>query len=260
MTRRKYTKKYNPWIGQNEKVLKSNYYKEPLSGKIRTNRRRTSMTESERKAAAISILLALIIFIIYKIFVWMSTHIIEGIILSILIIGGIILLITKVPKIKKFFSSKIKIYGPIKDEEIKSLIEVIEGIRIQDVRNEEDFEKQVYQRLDAKGFNPQRQVKIGESKKIDLVVQNNVGIELKIGDRAKNLQDLIGQVTIYKNHLRKIIVVILDVGVIADLREYSEYIKNVDEEKINVAVIKGNIRRYKKREEYILVKKETTQY
>ena len=63
------------------------------------------------------------------------------------------------------------IFGSIKDEEVKALVEEIKGIRTQDVRNEEDFEKQLFQRLDAKGYNPERQVRIGENKRIDPQIQ-----------------------------------------------------------------------------------------
>lgn len=121
-------------------------------------------------------------------------------------------------------------FRKIKDEEIFNLVKTIHEIRMQDVRDEEDFEKQLFQRLDAKGYNVKRQERFGSGKVIDLVVENNIGIELKVADRSKNVQDLIGQVTIYKKYLKKIIVVILDTGVVDDLEEYIEHIRDIDKE------------------------------
>ena len=95
--------------------------------------------------------------------------------------------------------------------------------------------------------------KIGKSR-------SHVTNMLGLLNLPKNVQDLIGQVTIYKKHLKKIIVGILDCGVVADLSEYIELIQTIDEENINVVLIKGDLRRHKKREEYIMVKKTTSRY
>jgi len=269
MGRRKYTHRYNFITGQNEKVLKPGYYRDPFSGQVRKSansfssgryRRSRPLTRGEQKLLFLILVLGVVIYLLYELWVWMASHILISVIVGAALIGGIVLLIWKVPNIKNMLTSRIKIFGSIKDEEIKNLIDVIEGLKVQDVRNEEDFEKQLFQRLDAKGYQAQRQVSFGPGKRVDLVVGDRIGIELKVADRAKNVQDLIGQVTVYKNHLRKVIVVILDVGVVADLQEYIELIKNVDIEKISVVLIRGNIKRYQKREEYILVKKTTSQY
>ena len=269
MAKKKYKTSYNPITGQKEKVLKAGYYKDPFSGSIRKSRntysnrsyqRSRPMTKSEQKALVFTLMIVAIGFVLYQLGLWISTHIVASIIIGIILISGAILLYLKVPSVKNIFSRKINIFGKVKDDEVKDLINVIEGIKVQDVRNEEDFEKQLFQRLDAKDYRVKRQVSFGSGKRVDLVVDERIGIELKVADRAKNVQDLIGQVTIYKKHLKKIIVGILDCGVVADLSEYIELIQNIDEENINVVLIKGNLRRHKKREEYIMVKKTTSKY
>lgn len=255
---------YNPITGEKDKVLKAGYYKDPLTGQIREIRNDfyigRPLTKSEQKALAVAMLIVLIIFSIYYLWIWISTHILASILIAVLIISGAVIFLWKFPSIKKTLLNKIKIFGPIEDEGVKDLIDVIKGMKVQEVRNEEDFEKQLYQRLDAKGYKVQRQVNLGQKKRVDLIVDEDIGIELKIAYRAKNVQDLIGQATIYKNYLRKLIVVILDTGSTENLQEYCELIKNVDAEKINVVLLKGNMRRYKKKEEYFLVKKETSRY
>lgn len=269
MARRKYKTTYNPITGQKEKVLKAGYYRDPFSGRIRKSRnsyssrgyrRSRPMTKSEQQALAFALMIVVIGFVLYQVWIWISTHLIASIIIGIVIISGAILLYKKVPSVRNMFSRKINIFGKVKDDEVKDLINVIEGIKVQDVRNEEDFEKQLFQRLDAKDYRVKRQVSFGSGKRVDLVVDDRIGIELKVADRAKNVQDLIGQVTVYKKHLKKIIVGILDCGVVADLSEYIELIRNVDEENVNVVLIKGDLRRHKKREEYIMVKKTSSRY
>lgn len=215
MTRKKYQTSYNPITGQKEKILKKGYYKDPFSGKIKKSNNTFSsmgynksrpLTKNEQKTIGYIMIVSLIGFIVYQIWIWISNNIILSTFIGIAIICGIILLVWKVPTIKNLLSNKIEVFGTIKNDEINDLINVIKGIKVQDVRNEQDFEKQLYQRLDAKGYQIQRQVNIGQGKRVDLIVGDRIGIELKVADKAKNLQDLIGQVTVYKNSLKKFII------------------------------------------------------
>jgi hypothetical protein len=221
--------------------------------------RQRKLTKQEEKLTAITLSIFVLFFILYKLFEWISKNIFESIIIFIILTFIIVVVILKVPKVKKFFTNSLKFSNNIKDEEIKSLTNVIQEINLQEVRNEEDFEKQLFQRLDAKDFKVERQYKLGSGKKIDLIVNNCIGIELKVADRSKNIQDLIGQIIIYKKYLKKIIICILDYGNVSDMEEYIQHLQNIDSENIYVLLIKGNVKRYKKKEEYILVKK-TSKY
>jgi ABC-type multidrug transport system fused ATPase/permease subunit len=207
------------------------------------------------------VLIAVGIFLFLFIVNWIMTHVLEFVIILASLAITFFLLFKYVPKFKNlftnFFQNKFTMYGNVKDEDIKKLISVIEDMKTQEVRNEEDLEKQLFQRLDALNYSCERQSRMGD-RKVDILVNSKIGVELKLADRSKNIQDLIGQVTVYKKYLEHILVVILDVGNVPELNDFIEMIQAVDKDKIAVVVIRGNINRYKKKEEYILVKKETS--
>ena len=154
-----------------------------------------------------------------------------------------------------FFKSLKRFFSPVKASEIKKLIEIIESINVQDVRSEEDFEKQLFQRLDAKGYDVKRQVYYGSNNIVDLIVNGQIGVELKVADKAKNVRDLIGQITVYRKHLEKIIVGILDSGDVpsAEMKEYVNLIEKVDRRNVHVILIKGEIKRLKQKEKYVVL-------
>ena len=191
------------------------------------------------------------------VFAWVSTHIVESILIGLAVIGVLALIAWKNPKVRSFFHKAGRTYGKVSDEQVKKLIDDIKSVRVQQVRNEEDFEKQLYQRLAAKSFDVKRQVPLGSGRRVDMVVDNKIAVELKIADRAKNVQDLIGQVTVYHQQYKNIVVGILDVGEVENIEEYVQLIQNVDPEKINVVLVSGELRRRTKKEEYITVKKTT---
>lgn len=151
------------------------------------------------------------------------------------------------------FFDQIFDFFSVDDESTKRLLDDIRQFIPQDVKSEEDFQKQLYQWLSSKGYPVKREVRFTDDNKADLVV-NDIDLELKLADSAKNIQDMIGQVTVYSKHFRKIIAVILDGDLIKDIDKYTELIKAVDPEKIMVLVIKGSIRREEK-DKYVLVKK-----
>ena len=221
----------------------------------RRSRRRISKEELEMGKIAALVFGSLIL--IAVVYVWVSTHIVESVLIGLALIGFMALVVWKNPKARSFFQKVSRTYGKVNDKQVKSLIDNIKGIRMQEVRNEEDFEKQLYQRLSAKGMDVVRQVPLGSGRRVDMVVDNKIAVELKIADRAKNVQDLIGQVTIYHQQYKNIVVGILDVGEVENIEEYIQFIQNVDPEKINVVLVKGELRRRKKKEEYIMVKKKT---
>lgn len=195
------------------------------------------------------------------VFDWVSANTVQAVLILILLIAvtaGAAYL--RFRRLRVWASAMFGKLAPVKDEEVKSLIEIIESIKVQDVRNEEDFEKQLFQRLDAKDYKVKRQVYYGKNNIVDLVVNGRIGVELKVADRAKNIRDLIGQITVYKKHLKKIIVGILDCGAVShsDIEEYVSLIKKIDKENISVVMVKGELKRRKKKEEYVMVKKVTS--
>ena len=220
-------------------------------------RHRRGISKEEMQIRNIAIIIFVAVVAIAIIFAWISTHIVESILIGIAIIGVLALVVWKNPKVKSFLHKAGRTYGKVSDEQVKKLIDNIKSIRMQEVRNEEDFEKQLYQRLAAKNFDLKRQVLLGSGRRVDMVVDNKIAVELKIADRAKNVQDLIGQVTVYHQQYKNIVVGILDVGEVENMEEYVELIQNIDPEKINVVLVKGDLRRRKKKEEYITVKKTT---
>ena len=192
---------------------------------------------------------------------WASANPFQAVLILILLLAALAgAAFLKFPRVRVWTSAIFRKLSPVKDEEVRSLIEIIEGIKIQDVRNEEDFEKQLFQRLDAKDYKVKRQVYYGKNNIVDLVVNGRIGVELKVADRAKNIRDLIGQITVYKKHLEKIVVGILDCGAVShsDIEEYVSLIKKIDEENVHVVMVKGKLKRHKKKHEYVMVKKTTS--
>ena len=215
------------------------------------------MSKEDIQIRNIALLAFGVVIAIGIVFTWVSTHVVESILILLAVFVVIALLVWKNPKVKAFFQKASRTYGKISDEQVKKLIDDIKSIKMQEVRSEEDFEKQLFQRLSAKGFDVKRQVTLNSGRRVDIVVDNKIAVELKIADRAKNVQDLIGQVTVYHQQYKNIVVGILDIGEVENIEEYVELIHNVDPEKINVVLVKGDLRRRKKKEEYITVKKTT---
>ena len=225
------------------------------SGSKKKARRSYSKKDNEKELKIFLVVVAVIVIV-----GWISANIIASIIIGIILaaIGGFIAW-RKSSSLRRLVYKAADNFAPVKDKEIKELTDIIKGIKIQKVRNEEDFEKQLFQRLDAKDYKVERQVRYGSKTVIDLVVNERVGIELKIADRGKNIRDMVGQIALYRKHLKKIIVGILDCDSIpqSDLDEYISLIKILDEENIHVVLVKGNLKRHKKKQEYIMVKKTT---
>lgn len=260
----------NPFTGQRQRVPARGKHKDFLTGEIRKNhksafgyhstKRRVprKMTKSEQKTQQLSIILVGAFVLLYFFFTWASTHIWQAILIGVALLAGASYFLMKTSFVQNFLKKEFKTFSKVTDEETKKLISEIKAIDMQEVRNEEDFEKQVYQWLKAKGYYVERQVSISGRRRIDLVVNNSVALELKVGDRSKNVQDLIGQVTVYKKYYKKILVVILDVGNVPEMSDYIELIQNIDSDNIAVVLIDGDLRRYKKKQEYIMVKKSTS--
>lgn len=138
------------------------------------------------------------------------------------------------------------------ENEQEELIKAIrDDFKPEMVRNEEDFEKQLYQFLLGKFSSRkiERQVVVGGNTRIDIVIDNKYGIELKIADSAQKLHTLIGQAIIYKKELKEVIAVILDCGANINV---DNFIKTLEELKVHVIRLHGNVRRIGKKGEVVI--------
>lgn len=115
----------------------------------------------------------------------------------------------------------------------------------EDVRDENDFEKQLTQFLKIKYPNRvKRQVETPKGK-IDLVIDEKYAIELKIADGKGKLRDLVGQVHSYKKVFNSnVAVILLDVGMMPH-SEIKEYIDDYEGLNVKTLVLEGILRRRK---------------
>jgi len=133
-------------------------------------------------------------------------------------------------------------------EEI-DIFDLLTDFRPETVRDEEDFEKQLYQFLKARlGSKVKRQVPVG-NQKIDIAIGDKVGIELKIAENRSKLQRLVGQVMDYVDHFDEIIAIVLDVGANVDLENYMRKLQRLG---ARVLILEGSIRRKGRRREIVI--------
>lgn len=136
------------------------------------------------------------------------------------------------------------------DESFDEILELIEEFEPEVVRNEEDFEKQLFQYLKGnplfkKKHKIERQVRLGENR-IDLVIDDRYAIELKIADRRKKLQELLAQVMEDSEILDEVVAIILDVGYNVDIQKYRERLEKLG---ARVIILRGTIKRIGRRRE-----------
>lgn len=133
-------------------------------------------------------------------------------------------------------------------EEI-DIFDLLADFRPETVRDEEDFEKQLYQFLKARlGSKVKRQVPVG-NQKIDIAIGDKVGIELKIAENRSKLQRLVGQVMDYVDYFDEVIAVVLDVGANVDLENYMRKLQRLGAQ---VLILEGSIRRKGRRREIVI--------
>lgn len=128
---------------------------------------------------------------------------------------------TEMPKEHKEIDTAISLDG------FDSLLANIDTrFDLQPVRDETDFENQLYQHLTAnygKGV-VERQVGTRAGERVDLVIGNKYALELKLVSGRSNLRDLIGQLHFYKKTYPNLAVVLADIGAI-DIADINEFIK-----------------------------------
>ena len=129
------------------------------------------------------------------------------------------------------------------------IFDILSDFRPETVRDEEDFEKQLYQFLRARlGSKVRRQVSVGDQK-IDIAIGNEVGIELKIAESRGKLQRLVGQVMDYVDYFDEVIAVVLDVGANVDLENYMRKLQKLG---ARVLILEGSIRRKGRKMEIVI--------
>jgi len=141
-----------------------------------------------------------------------------------------------------------------RQSEFDSILESIEKeFEPEDVRDENDFEKQLTQFLKIKyPERIKRQVETPKGK-IDIVIDNRYAIELKIADSRGKLRDLVGQVHSYKKVYSEIAVILLDVGKMSS-PEIKEYIDDYENLGVKTITLGGVLRRKKGKSKQINIK------
>jgi hypothetical protein len=115
------------------------------------------------------------------------------------------------------------------------------------VKNEKDFENQLFQKLDTVFENQaQTQVKTMHGP-IDIVIANKYALELKLATSVKNLRDMLSQVLFYKRVYPNIAIVIMDTGDI-DKDVINNFVLEYKKElNVKAIVIPGKLKRNTKR-------------
>jgi len=123
----------------------------------------------------------------------------------------------------------------------------------EDVRDENEFEKQLFQFLKIKYPDRARRQIDTPKGKIDIVIDNRYAIELKIADSKGKLMVLYGQVINYKKIYRDVAVVLLDVGKMPhhEIKEYIDGYRNLG---AKVIILRGTLKRKGRRERQIIIK------
>lgn len=141
-----------------------------------------------------------------------------------------------------------------RQSEFDSILESIENdFEPEDVRDENDFEKQLTQFLKIKYPDRiRRQVETPKGK-IDLVIDDKYAIELKIADGKGKLRDLVGQAHSYKKIFNNVAVILLDVGKMSR-SEIKEYIDDYEGLGVKTLIMEGVLRRRKGKSKQINIK------
>jgi len=141
-----------------------------------------------------------------------------------------------------------------KQSEFEAILESIENdFEPEDVRDENDFEKQLTQFLKIKyPDRVKRQVDTPKGK-IDILIDDRYVIELKIADSKIKLRDLVGQVTSYKKVYCDIAIALLDVGKLSR-SEIKEYVDDYEQIGVKTIVLEGLLKKRKRRQKQINIK------
>ena len=141
-----------------------------------------------------------------------------------------------------------------RQSEFDSILESIEkSFEPEDVRDENDFEKQLTQFLKIKyPERIKRQVETSKGK-IDLIIDNKYAIELKIADGKGKLRDLVDQAHSYKKVFNNVAIILLDVGKISH-SEIKEYVEDYEGIGVKTIILEGILRRRKGKSKQITIR------
>lgn len=137
--------------------------------------------------------------------------------------------------------------------DLDSILDSIKGFEPEPVRDEEDFEKQLFQFLKLKYPNQvERQVETREGK-IDIVINGIYALELKIADSRGKLRDLIGQLYSYKKVYDNVSVVLLDIGKMSyhEIKKYADDYRGLG---VKTVILSGKFVPRGRREREIIIK------
>lgn len=141
-----------------------------------------------------------------------------------------------------------------RQDEFDSILDDIEtNFEPEDVRDENEFEKQLFQFLKIKyQGSVDRQVNTAQGR-IDIVIDNKYAIELKIADNKGTLRALLGQLIVYKKVYKNLAVILLDIGKMSrsEMKEYVNDYENLD---VKVKIVEGILKRHKGSSKQINIK------
>jgi hypothetical protein len=133
------------------------------------------------------------------------------------------------------------------DYEIKSIINHLDEYPVTVTSSEQELERCIFAYL--KGKRPDMKIefqkKLETGGKIDILINDTIGVELKIADCRNNLRNLIGQIEEYSEVFHKLLVIILDVGYL-DEGTIDRYVDNFEKKGATTFVMKGELRRHKR--------------
>ena len=121
---------------------------------------------------------------------------------------------------------------------LEAVIEIIKDFKPETVRDEEDFEKQLFQTLKyvleghiARQYN-------ANCGRPDIVVDDTFAFELKIANKKTNLVNLKGQIDDYLKEFKSVTVILLDTGDL-EKRMINQYVADYKRLGANSIIIKG---------------------
>lgn len=130
-------------------------------------------------------------------------------------------------KTRRVTNDKIQVKSRDKFQRVVETIENYSTSRI--IRDERELESVIYEHL--RTIFPQPQYNVGYQKKlpkgrVDIDIDDEIAIELKIADNRGNLNQLFAQIEWYKDEYKHLILVILDLDRVPDIDDFVQKFKN----------------------------------
>jgi hypothetical protein len=239
--RRRY--EINPITGFKEPIPRKNEYRNYFTGAIEKKPRypineirlpKLSRKQGKEVGIALSLFIgfALLFLMLNEFHKYYQEHKVQVILALALIVVAII--IGVIVYFKKILPTKRK----SEDEELNLVINALKSYTSERIlRDEREFETAIYEylktRFSDKKIISQKETKFG--KRVDIVINDRIGIELKIADNSGNLDSLFAQIEWYKENFEKLLFVILDMN---KVHHINEYVKRFRDKGIEVILIK----------------------